>query len=278
MNPSQPSQPLTAAGAAGLDALRRDPARAVLGFDFDGTLAPIVEDPAAARAHPGAAPALARLAPRVGALVIITGRPAAVAVEYGGFSDLHGLVVLGQYGLERWESGELTVPEPPPGTAEAREKLPGILKASGAPPEVFVEDKGQAVAVHTRRCAEPQVALDRLRGVLEALAERTGLVLEPGRYVLELRPPGMDKGRALRGFVDGLRLPGGGAPSAVLFAGDDLGDLTAYDAIDAYRAEGVPGVKVCSGSAEVTALAERADLVVDGPAGVVAFLEALLPD
>ncbi|MFC5752279.1 trehalose-phosphatase [Actinomadura rugatobispora] len=271
-----PSHPLTAAGAAGLDALRDDPARAVLGFDFDGTLAPIVDDPAAARAHPEAAPALAGLAPRVGALVIITGRPAAVAVEYGGFAGIDGLVVLGQYGLERWESGELTVPEPPPGVAEARAKVPEILKASGAPAEVFVEDKGQALAVHTRRCAEPQVALERLRGLLDALAERAGLVVEPGRFVLELRPPGMDKGRALRDFVDGLR-PGGGGPSAVLFAGDDLGDLAAYDAVDAYRAEGVPGVKVCSGSAEVTALAERADLVVDGPAGVVGLLGTLLP-
>jgi len=268
---------LTAAGAAGLDALRRDPSAAVLGFDFDGTLAPIVDDPAAARAHPGAAPALARLAPRVRALVIVTGRPAGVAVEYGGFEGIDGLVVLGQYGLERWESGELTVPEPPPGVAEARAALPGILEAAGAPAEVSVEDKGQAVAVHTRRAPEPQAVFERLRGPLAELAERTGLVLEPGRFVLEVRPPGMDKGQALRGFID-TAVPGGALPSAVLFAGDDLGDLAAYDAIDALRAEGVPGIKLCSGSAEVTALAERADLVVDGPAGVVEFLNGLLPD
>jgi trehalose 6-phosphate phosphatase len=272
---SSPSHSLTAAGADGLDALRGDPSRAVLGFDFDGTLAPIVADPAAARAHPGAAPALARLAPRVAALVIVTGRPAAVAVELGGFAGIDGLVVLGQYGRERWESGELTAPEPPPGVAEARAKLPGVLAASGAPAEVYVEDKGLALAVHTRRCAEPQVALDRLRSIVAALAERTGLVVEPGRFVLELRPPGMDKGQALRAFVD-ERVPAGSRPSAVLFAGDDLGDLAAFDAIDRLRAEGVPGVKLCSGSAEVTAIAERADLVVDGPAGVVEFLDGLL--
>ncbi|MFA1537585.1 trehalose-phosphatase [Actinomadura monticuli] len=263
---------VTAAGAGGLDAIRENPAGAVLGFDFDGTLAPIVEDPASARAHPGAAPALARLAPLVGRLVIITGRPAAVAVEYGGLAGIDGLVVLGQYGLERWESGVLTEPEPPPGVAEARAKLPGVLAAAGAPPETFVEDKGQALAVHTRRCAEPEVALERLRGILAALAERTGLVVEPGRLVLELRPPGMDKGQALRAFVDDL----GARPSAVLFAGDDLGDLAAFDAVEALRAEGVPGVLVCSGSAEVTALAERADVVVDGPAGVVDLLSVLV--
>ncbi len=263
---------MTAAGAAGLDAIRTAPEGAVLGFDFDGTLAPIVADPAAARAHPRAAEALAGLATRVGAIVVITGRPAAVAVEYGGFAGIDGLVVLGQYGLERWEAGVLTAPEPPPGVSEARAKLPGVLAASGAPAEVFIEDKGRALAVHTRRCAEPQVALERLRSLLAALAERTGLVVEPGRFVLELRPPGMDKGRALRTFLDER----GSRPSAVLFAGDDLGDLAAFDAIDALRDEGVPGVTVCSGSTEVTALAERADLVVDGPSGVVDLLGTLL--
>lgn len=263
---------MTAAGADGLDAIRTRLSGAVLGFDFDGTLAPIVDDPAAARAHPRAAAALARLAPLVGSLVIVTGRPAAVAVEYGGFEGIDGLVVLGQYGLERWESGALTVPDPPPGIAEARAKLPGVLEAAGAPPETYVEDKGQALAVHTRRCAEPEVALERLRGLLAALAERAGLVVEPGRFVLELRPPGMDKGRALRAFVADR----GARPSAVLFAGDDLGDLAAFDAVEALRAEGVPGVKLCSGSNEVAALAERADVVVDGPAGVVDFLDGLL--
>ncbi|WP_312874955.1 trehalose-phosphatase [Actinomadura litoris] len=264
-------QSVTAAGTGGLDAIRDHPARAVLGFDFDGTLAPIVADPATARAHPGAAPALARLAPLVGGLAIVTGRPAAIAVEYGGFAGIDGLVVLGQYGRERWESGTLTVPDPPPGMAEARAKLPGVLSAAGAPPEVGVEDKGQAIAVHTRRCAEPEVALERLRGLLAALAERTGLVVEPGRYVLELRPPGTDKGIAFRSFVDER----GANPSGVLFAGDDLGDLAGFAAVDALREEGVPGVKVCSGSAEVTALAERADLVVDGPSGVVELLGSL---
>ncbi|WP_157419856.1 trehalose-phosphatase [Actinomadura kijaniata] len=264
----------TAAGASGLDAIRDNPAEAVLGFDFDGTLAPIVADPAAARAHPRAAATLARLAPLVGSLVIITGRPAATAVEYGGFDGLDGLVVLGQYGRERWESGVLTAPEPPPGVAEVRAKLPEVLEASGAPPETYVEDKGQALAVHTRRCAEPEKAFQRLRGIMAALAERTGLVVEPGRYVLELRPPGMDKGQALRSHL----AERGRTPSAVLFAGDDLGDLAAYDAIEALRAEGVPGVKVCSASTEVTVLAERADVTVDGPEGVVAFLESMIND
>ncbi|MGH3387533.1 MAG: trehalose-phosphatase [Actinomadura sp.] len=263
--------PRTAAGAEGLAAIRKSPGEAVIALDFDGTLAPIVDDPASARAHPRAASTLARLAPQVGSIVIITGRPAALAVRLGGFDGIDGLTVLGQYGLERWESGALTAPEPPAGVAEAREKLPRVLAAAGAPQGTHIEDKGHALAVHTRRTAEPEVALERLRSILVALAERTGLVVEPGRLVIELRPPGIDKGMALRDFVAARP-----AVSAVLYAGDDLGDLAAYAAVDALRAAGLPGVKVCSGSAEVTELAEQADLNVDGPDGVVGLLTDLV--
>jgi trehalose-phosphatase len=259
----------TTDGAVALTAIRERPGEAVIAFDFDGTLAPIVDDPAAARVHPGAAAALARLAPQVNAVAIITGRPAAVAVEYGGFAQVKGLIVLGQYGAERWEAGALHTPEPPPGVAEVRAKLPKMLDAAGAPEGTSIEDKGNALAVHTRRTAEPQVAIDRLRGPVAALAEKTGLALEPGRYVLELRPPGMDKGAALRAFVAER------AAKTVLYAGDDLGDLPAFDAVEELREQGIAGVTVCSSSDEVTVLAERADVVVDGPAGIAAFLTTL---
>jgi trehalose 6-phosphate phosphatase len=79
----------------------------------------------------------------------------------------------------------------------------------------------------------------------------------------------MDKGVALRAIVTER------GAGAVLFAGDDLGDLPAFDAVEALRAEGISGVKVCSGSAEVTAVAERADLIVDGPDGIVELINFL---
>src|SRR5690606_28091337 len=114
-----------------------------------------------------------------------------------------------------------------------------------------------------------QTAFEALRDPLSELAARHGLIVEPGRLVLELRPPGMDKGVALREYA---REIGAGC---VLYAGDDLGDLPAFSAVDTLRSDGVPGLLVCSGSDEVTELRERADLVVDGPAGVVGLLRAL---
>ncbi|AEW94808.1 MULTISPECIES: trehalose-phosphatase [Streptomycetaceae] len=270
----------TPAGKAGYEALLAEPERAVVALDFDGTLAPIVADPEQARAHPGAVPALARLAPRVGSVVVITGRPAGVAVRYGGFAGVKGLehlTVLGHYGAERWEAatGELRAPADDPGVLAVRAELPGFLDNLGAWRHTWVETAhiehkgGRAVAVHTRRTDDPEAALESLRGPLTELATRHGLIVEPGRMVLELRPPGMDKGVALADHVRAADA------SAVLYGGDDLGDLAAFDAVDRLRAEGVPGVLVCSGSSEVTALAERADLVVDGPAGMVRLLESL---
>jgi trehalose 6-phosphate phosphatase len=259
----------TTEGQAGLDAIVADPAHALIATDFDGTLAPIVADPAAAVAAPGAAAALARLAASAGTVAIITGRPVAEAITLGGLADVAGLIVLGHYGAERWQGGKLTAAAAPDGVARVREELPGVLAGAGAPGGTRIEDKGTALAVHTRQTADPEAALARLRDPLAALAADAGLALEPGRFVLELRPPGMDKGTALR------VLAAGRAARAVLFCGDDLGDLSAFAAVRALRADGVPGCTVGSLSQETPRVAEAADLVVDGPGGVVDLLRAL---
>ncbi|MET9388076.1 trehalose-phosphatase [Streptomyces sp. NPDC002928] len=271
--------PATQAGRDALDAILARPHHAVIGLDFDGTLAPIVADPEQARAHPDVVPALAALAPKVASVAVVTGRPPAVAVHHGGFDGVPGLehlVVLGHYGVERWDArtGKVTAPPPHPGVAAVRAELPGILDAIGAGKDtwtkgIWTEEKGRALAVHTRRAEDPQAAFEVLREPLTDLAARHGLIVEPGRMVLELRPPGMDKGVALLQYVREL------AAESVLYAGDDLGDLPAFAAVDELRSAGVPGLLVCSGSDEVPELRERADLVVNGPEGVVELLRAL---
>ncbi|MGW2385420.1 trehalose-phosphatase [Streptomyces sp. NPDC001658] len=266
--------PVTPAGRDGLAAILRRPERAVIALDFDGTLAPIVADPEQARAHPEAVPALAVLAPKVAAVAVVTGRPAGVAVRHGGFAGVAGLehlVVLGHYGAERWDAvtGTVNAPAPHPGVAAARAELPGFLDRIGAWQGTWIEEKGRAVAVHTRRASDPQAAFEALRAPLTDLATRHGLIVEPGRMVLELRPPGMDKGVALSEYAREI------SAESVLYAGDDLGDLPAFGAVDKLRSDGTPGLLVCSGSDEVTELRERADLVVDGPEGVVRLLRAL---
>lgn len=189
-DPGSLPSPATPVGRDGLRALLAEPQRAVIGLDFDGTLAPIVADPERARAHPEAVAVLAALAPKVASVAVITGRPAEIAVRYGGFAGVPGLehlTVLGHYGAERWDAvtGEVTAPEPHPGVAAVRAELPELLDKTGA----WIEEKGgRAVAVHTRRAPDPQAAYDALRAPLTELAGRHGLIVEPGRLVLELRP------------------------------------------------------------------------------------------
>jgi trehalose 6-phosphate phosphatase len=183
-------------------------------------------------------------------------------------AGLPGITVLGLYGRQRLEGGKLTAPPPPAGLAQARAALPEVVAAAGGD-GAWIEEKGDAVAVHTRRAADPAGLLDRLREPVGRLAASTGLALEPGRLVLELRPPGADKGQALRDLA--AQIPA----TAVMFCGDDLGDRPAFSAVRGLRAEGTPGLAVCSTSAEVPELAAEADLVVDGPAGVANLLAAL---
>jgi trehalose 6-phosphate phosphatase len=177
--------------------------------------------------------------------------------------------VLGHYGWQRWQDGQLTRPDPPPAVQAAREALPAVLGQAGAPDGTWVEDTGPALAVHTRRTADPESALRLLRGPLTDLAAHLGLTAQPGRMVIELRPPGVDKGSALTGLVRER----GADP--VLFCGDDLGDLPAFAAVRALRADGIRGCAVASASAESPQVAAAADLVVEGPAGVVALLGAI---
>jgi trehalose 6-phosphate phosphatase len=260
--------PVSPEGQHGLDALLADPRHALIGLDFDGTLSPIVADPRDARAHPAAGPVLAKLAGAVGTLAVITGRPAADAVEFAGLAAIPGIIVLGHYGWQRWEDGVLTTPEPLPAIEAARRALPGVLAAAGGD-GIWVEDKEHALAVHTRRAADPQAALERLRGPLNALAADLGLAAEPGRLVIELRPQDVDKGSALRGLMTER------TARSALYVGDDLGDLPAFKAVHELRAAGIPGCAVASGSAEVAEVAAAADLVVDGPAGVMSLLGAI---
>lgn len=255
--------------------------RAVVGLDFDGTLAPIVDDPTRAHIHPEAADALTALAPQVGAIAVITGRPARQALDLGGLEAVGDairaagkeLFLFGQYGNERWTSHHRRIvgPRPPRGLATFERDLPRTLRRADAV-DAYVEDKGLAVAVHTRRLDDPVAAFERLLPPLRALAERHGLMVEPGRNVIEVRSPGVHKGLVVEALAAELDARG------FFFAGDDLGDLEAFEAVGELEKRGVAALRVCSASQEQSALLPLADVVVTGPEGVVALLHQLRLD
>jgi trehalose 6-phosphate phosphatase len=254
---------------------------AVVGLDFDGTLAPIVDDPAEAHIHPDAPDVLLELSSVVRAVAVVTGRPARTVLALGGLDQVgqeigetgRELFVFGQYGFERWTSTSRRVvsPRPPHGLSGFLRSLPQVLRDADAP-DAYVEDKGLAIAVHTRRLDDPAGAFERLEPRVRELAERYGMAVEPGRNVIEARSPGTDKGVVVRSLVDDLDAGG------VLFAGDDLGDLEAFSVVEDLRDQGLPTLLVCSASDEENALISRSDVDVKGPDGVLDLLRRLTED
>jgi trehalose 6-phosphate phosphatase len=185
-------EPLSATGGQALQAITDSPSDTLIATDFDGTLAPIVEDPAQAYADPTAVAALGRVGEHVGAVVVITGRPARGAVRLGGFQEVAGLqsmIILGQYGVECWNAAddEYRIPPGPPQIRTVAEELLKLLDSLGMP-EARIEDKGRAIAVHTGTLPNPKVALVKLADPLGDLAKRHSLVLEPGKNVWDACP------------------------------------------------------------------------------------------
>lgn len=242
---------------------RADPAGTGVFSDFDGTLAPIVDDPADARPLPGVVDALGRLAERYGRVGVVSGRPAGFLHTYLGG---RGLFLSGLYGLEYvTDDGAVR----PVDEAETwREVIDGLTDAD-LPPGLFLERKGLALTVHYRVDASRQ---DVAEAWVAEQADATGLVVHPARMSYELRPPvERDKGTVLAEAAEGRR--------QVCFLGDDRGDLSAFDALDRMAQQGTTVVKVGVTSAEAPdELLERADLVVDGPEGSLSVLRALLAE
>ena len=247
-----------------LAALLEAPPESAVLSDFDGTLAPIVPDPETARPLAEAPGVLAALAARFGVVAVVSGRPAPFLARHlaGAGPDVR---FYGGYGIEWIAGGELRrAPEAEPWTAVVAEVL--AAARAGAPAGLGLEDKGYALTLHWRQAPETGAwAGDFARDQ----AARHGLALQPGRRAVELRPPvGPDKGTVVEQLASGRR--------AALFAGDDAGDLPAFDALDRLDGTGVRTVRLAVADSESPGeLLSRADVVVDGPRRALAVLAAL---
>ncbi|MFI5047944.1 MAG: trehalose-phosphatase [Acidimicrobiia bacterium] len=249
---------------AALEPLAERPRRAAFLVDFDGSLAPIVDDPSAARPLPSAVAALALLVPHLACVAVVSGRPVAFLADH---LDVPGLSLVGLYGLERVTDGDLwrdprALPYVP-AIAAAADELAARL------PDLLVERKGDlAVTVHWRRA--PSRADDAITAALDVSAAHGLEAPMRGRLSMELRPPvPVDKGSVTAELVSGLH--------AAAFAGDDAGDVPAFAELARLHRGGDLGAGVSIGvrSAEAPDAVLRADVVVEGPAGLAALVAAL---
>jgi len=236
--------------------LARDPARSAVLLDFDGTLAEIVARPELAGPVEGATAVVRAAAGAFGLVAVISGRP---SDDVRALLGVDGVRYLGLYGLEE----EDAAPVSPEAMAAAVAAASGVGGAR-------VEAKGGSVAVHYRQSNDPEAARAELLAALAA--PPAGFEAIEGKMVVELVPAGRArKGGAVR------RLLGEARPSAVLYAGDDLADLEAFAELDRASENGVHAVRAAVAGPETPdALATAADVVVDGPANLVALLEDLV--
>ncbi|MFP5255571.1 MAG: trehalose-phosphatase [Acidimicrobiia bacterium] len=244
-------------------ALRRDPARTALLVDFDGTLAPIVEDPAESRPVAGAAEALDVLAARYALVAVVSGRPAGFLRDHLG----SGPALVGLYGLEQVRDGEVLVD---PAVAPWRAIVDEAAAAAEAelPSEVGVEHKGLSLTLHVRTCPEHAAAVEAWAA---AGAGRWGLRHGTAKMSAELHPPvEHDKGTVVSALVAQV------SARTACFVGDDVGDLPAFRALDRFAEAGGEAHKVVVASTEVAPeLLAVADLTLDGPGDVLAMLRSL---
>jgi trehalose 6-phosphate phosphatase len=253
-----------------VEAVRAELARALIALDFDGTLAPIIADPTRSKPVAGTVRVLTALALAGAQVAVITGRDARTAVELGGLSAVPRIAVSGLYGLESWSDGRLSTIDEPPALGILRERLPGVVMGATSDEQVWIEDKRLSLVVHARKAADPAAQVALVREPVMRLAAELGLETHGGRGVLEIRIPGYDKGTALR------RLVAEHAPSIVLFAGDDVGDLPAFEVVRELRGAGTTAWSVAIKSAEAAEVSDAADLTVESPASLVALLGELV--
>jgi len=251
--------------AAIIDALVEHPSDTVILADYDGSLAPIVDRPEDAVPLTEAIDVLGGLVERVGRVAIVSGRPVEFLAER---LPVAGLAYAGLYGMEHMFGGERGVdPRVVPyldavatASDEADARLPGVI----------VERKaGVSVTLHWRMAPD---RADDVLAVASDLARRFELAELRTRFALELRPPvAIDKGTAVDTLIAGF--------SVAAFAGDDKGDIAAFDALGRAATDRrlTRACRIGVQSAEMPdVLPAAVDVLVDGPPGLLALLTAVV--
>lgn len=229
--------------------------------DFDGVVAPIVEDPSAAFPLDGMVHALGELRGQRTTVGLVSGRPVSFLSQ---FFD-HRFLKIGLYGLEVSEGGmrhDLLAVE------GWRESIEQVVEraATLAGDGVLIEAKGLSLTLHFRTCPDQA---DAVASFADAEAHRTGLNARPAKMSIELHPPiDVDKGTAIETlFADA---------AGVVYLGDDLGDLAALDGLDRLRANDITVASIAVDGADTPdELIDRSDVLVDGPDGALELFRSM---
>lgn len=204
-------------------------ARWALFLDVDGTLLDFHVDPAGVRAAPELLTLLQNLHRALdGALALVSGRAVsdldALFGEPWAMAGLHGLQLRHADGTYREHPIDSSARD------QLQQRAEVLVERLG---DVQLENKGAAIALHCRRTPE---RFEAMRLAAAALADgMPGYELQEGNLVMEIKPAGMDKGKAVRELME--RAPFAGRRP--IYVGDDLTDEHAFDAVARAGGDGV---------------------------------------
>lgn len=226
---------------------------ASLFLDLDGTLLDLLDRPDAVVADDDLRTLLLRLSTRLaGRVAVVSGRSLAQLDAILG-PVAHAIALSGSHGCEHRWRGASEQPERPASLDRATAQFGAFAAARDG---VMLEEKSLGVALHYRLAPD---AGTEARALADALARDTGLQLQDGKMMVELRCPGSDKGSAVRRLMGHPPMAG----TIPVFLGDDITDEAAFEA-----ARALSGAGVLVGPPRETAAAFR----LADPAAVRAWL------
>ncbi len=245
-----------------IELVASDLSTALVATDFDGTLAPIVSNPATVEPISGARECLEQLAGVAAEVAVVSGRN----VEFLSRFFPTGVTLVGLYGLESFRDGEITYQA---NAGMWRETMADVADAARlrGPQGMRVELKGLSITLHYRE--RPDLA-DAVKEYSQVAAASAGLRRRPARMSYELHPPIDEDKRTVL-----LRLAAAHS-GPVTYFGDDVGDIPGFDALDELAASGRTVLRAAVLSDEtVGELRDRADVLVHGPTGALEVLRRL---
>ncbi len=254
---------------------RSSPARTAVLLDIDGTLAPIVNIASDATVPEPTRKLLIEVSRRYGVVACVSGRRAS---EARAMVSIGTISYLGSHGAEILRAG-WTEAVLDPSLEDWARRIQDFGREADSSDlrrrRVRLEDKGAIVAFHWRGAPDEEAARSAIDAVATR-AEAAGLRTHWGRKVLEVRPPvRIDKGAGIATLLADVDV------DSALYVGDDMTDIDAFRMLTQLSEEGKlervlrVGVRSEDGPREI---AEEADVVVEGTAGVHELLRMLIAE
>ena len=232
---------------------RIQPGEVILVTDFDGTLAEVVQDPAAARARPEALEALEQLVRLLADVIVLSSRTPA---QLETLVPMSGVRLIGDSGLAIPRKAQKEALDHfNADVSRLLERIPGA----------WLEVKPASTAVHFRNT---DLSGEQMISLLQPLLDGARLEAALGRKVIEVHAPKAGKGSALAALLPGED------PGGVVCFGDDENDRSMFEYISSLD---IPHMCIGVWSPEAPPnLFDRCDLVVPGPAGATAVLQEIV--